>query len=31
MLAGMTETEQAVALRILRSMVHSLRDGNDGA
>jgi hypothetical protein len=30
MLAGMTETEQAAAFRILRSMVRSLRDG-DGA
>ena len=31
MLAGMTETEQSGAFRILRSMIHSLRDGNDGA
>ncbi|GAA3095665.1 MarR family transcriptional regulator [Streptomyces goshikiensis] len=31
MLAGMTETERSAALRILRSMVHSLRDGSDGA
>lgn len=31
MLAGMTETEQSVAFRILQSMIHSLRDGNDGA
>ena len=30
MLAGLTETEQAAALRILRSMVRSLRAGNDG-
>src|SRR6201985_2000794 len=31
MLAGMTETEQSDAFRILKSMIHSLRDGNDGA
>ncbi|WP_405656356.1 MarR family winged helix-turn-helix transcriptional regulator [Streptomyces sp. RK9] len=31
MLAGMSETEQADAFRALRSMVHSLRDGNGGA
>lgn len=32
MLAGLTETEQSDAFRILRSMVRSLReDGNDGA
>lgn len=31
MLAGMTEAEQSDALRSLRSMIHSLRDGNDGA
>jgi DNA-binding MarR family transcriptional regulator len=31
MLAGLTETEQAGAFRILQSMIHSLRDGNDGA
>ena len=31
MLAGMTETEQSDAFRILQSMIHSLRDGNDGA
>ncbi|MFF8642665.1 MarR family winged helix-turn-helix transcriptional regulator [Streptomyces sp. NPDC015345] len=31
MLAGMTEAEQAGAFRILRSMIHSLRDGDDGA
>lgn len=31
MLAGMTEPEQAAAFRILRSMVHSLRDDNDAA
>jgi hypothetical protein len=27
----MTETEQSGAFRILRSMIHSLREGNDGA
>jgi hypothetical protein len=31
MLAGMTETEQKSAFRSLQSMIHSLRDGNDGA
>src|SRR5271168_3123779 len=31
LLAGMTETEQAVAFRILQSMIRSLRNGNDGA
>jgi DNA-binding MarR family transcriptional regulator len=31
MLAGMTEAEQSGAFRILQSMIHSLRDGNDGA
>src|SRR5271163_667067 len=31
MLAGLTETEQSAAFRILHSMIHSLRDGNDGA
>ncbi|MFD9883038.1 MarR family winged helix-turn-helix transcriptional regulator [Streptomyces alboflavus] len=31
MLAGMSETEQSDAFRALRSMVHSLRDGNGGA
>ena len=31
MLAGMTETEQSGAFRILQSMIHSLRDGNNGA
>lgn len=31
MLAGLTETEQSGAFRILQSMIHSLRDGNDGA
>ena len=31
LLAGMTETEQAGAFRILQRMIHSLRDGNDGA
>ena len=30
MLTGMTETEQSDAFRLLRSMVRSLRDGNDG-
>src|SRR5271170_535276 len=31
LLAGMTETEQAVAFRILQNMIHSLRDGNERA
>jgi hypothetical protein len=31
MLTGMTDTEQSEAFRILRSMIHSLRDGGDGA
>src|SRR5271156_625728 len=31
MLSGLTETEQSAAFRILHSMIHSLRDGNDGA
>jgi hypothetical protein len=31
MLAGMTGTEQSDAFRSLRSMIHSLREGNDGA
>jgi DNA-binding MarR family transcriptional regulator len=31
MLAGTTETEQADALRILRTMIRNLRDGDDGA
>jgi DNA-binding MarR family transcriptional regulator len=31
MLAGTTATEQSDAFRILRSMIRSLRDGNDGA
>ncbi|GIF62094.1 MarR family transcriptional regulator [Asanoa ishikariensis] len=31
MLGGLTESEQSAALRILRTMVRSLRDGNDGA
>ena len=31
MLAGTTETERANALRILRTMIRNLRDGNDGA
>ena len=31
MLAGTTETERADALRILRTMIRNLRDGNDGA
>ena len=30
MLAGLTETDRSAALRILRSMVRSLREGNDG-
>lgn len=30
MLAGMTEAERSSAFRSLRSMIHSLRDGNDG-
>jgi len=29
MLAGMTETEESEAFRILQSMVRSLRDGGD--
>jgi hypothetical protein len=28
---GLTEAEQSGAFRILQSMIHSLRDGNDGA
>ncbi|MDX6263027.1 MAG: hypothetical protein QOH84_4715 [Kribbellaceae bacterium] len=28
MLAGMTETEQSGAFRILQSMIHSLRDSD---
>lgn len=31
MLSGMTETEQSDAFRILQRMIHSLREGNDGA
>ena len=31
MLAGLTETEQSGAFRILQSMVHSLRNGDEGA
>jgi hypothetical protein len=31
MLAGLTETEQSGAFRILQRMIHSLRDGDDGA
>ncbi|MBF6135077.1 MarR family transcriptional regulator [Nocardia otitidiscaviarum] len=31
MLAGLTETERSEALRILRSIVRSLRDGDDSA
>jgi DNA-binding MarR family transcriptional regulator len=31
MLAGLTETEQSAAFRILQSMIHSLHDGNNGA
>lgn len=30
MLASLTETDHADAFRILKSMIHSLRDGNDG-
>jgi hypothetical protein len=30
MLAGMTEKEQSAASRMLQSMIHSLRSGNDG-
>jgi DNA-binding MarR family transcriptional regulator len=31
MLGGLTEAEQSGAFRILQSMIHSLRDGGDGA
>jgi hypothetical protein len=31
MLAGLTETEQSGAFRILQSMIHSLRGDNEGA
>jgi DNA-binding MarR family transcriptional regulator len=31
MLAGLTETEQSDAFRVLRSMIHSLRDDTDDA
>ncbi|QGN34446.1 MarR family winged helix-turn-helix transcriptional regulator [Microlunatus sp. Gsoil 973] len=31
MLAGLTDTEQSDAIRILQSMIHSLRDGSGGA
>jgi hypothetical protein len=31
MLAGLTETEQSGAFRILHSMIHSLHGGSDGA
>jgi hypothetical protein len=31
MLADLTESEQSGAFRILQSMIHSLRAGNDGA
>ncbi|MEU1392692.1 MULTISPECIES: MarR family transcriptional regulator [unclassified Nonomuraea] len=31
MLGGMNEAEQSDAFRILQSMIHSLRDGDDGA
>ena len=31
MLSGLTEAEQSVTFRMLRSMVRSLRDGDDGA
>jgi DNA-binding MarR family transcriptional regulator len=30
MLAGMTETEQSHAFRILKTMIHSLREDSDG-
>ncbi|MDQ1038400.1 DNA-binding MarR family transcriptional regulator [Streptomyces sp. V3I8] len=30
MLAGLTEADRSHALRTLRSMIHSLRDGSDG-
>src|SRR3954454_14747847 len=30
MLAGLTPTDQSAAFQILRSMIHSLRDGNHG-
>ncbi len=29
MLSGITENEQSAAFRILQSMIHSLRDGNE--
>lgn len=31
MLAGMTEAEQATAFRVLRNMIRSLREDEDGA
>jgi DNA-binding MarR family transcriptional regulator len=31
MLAGLTKTEQSGAFQILQNMIHSLRDGNNGA
>jgi DNA-binding MarR family transcriptional regulator len=31
MLSGMTEAERSGAFRSLRSMIHALREGNDGA
>jgi hypothetical protein len=31
MLAGLTETEQSDAFRILQNMIHSLRGDNEGA
>ena len=31
MLAGLTETEQSVAFRVLQGMIRSLRDGDGGA
>ena len=31
MLAGLSDTEQSDAFRILQTMVHSLREGNDGS
>jgi DNA-binding MarR family transcriptional regulator len=31
MLAGLTETDQSATFRVLRTMIQSLRDGQDGA
>jgi hypothetical protein len=31
MLTGLTEAEQSHTFRILQRMIHSLRDGDDGA